>query len=143
MARPGFGVELDGLNQAVRALRKLGVQAADLKDVFGAIGTEAAGVMAGFVTSRSGRLQRSLKPARAQNKAVVRGGGARIPYAGAIQWGWGRGNSEFKTGEHASGIKGDFEGQHFFEATDAVMEPRAEQMLIDGIEDLIQRYDLT
>lgn len=143
MARPAFGVELDGLGPAVRALRKLGVEAADLKDIFGAIGTVGAGVMAGFVTSRSGRLVRSLKPARAQNKAVIRGGGARVKYAGAIQWGWGTGNAEFRTGDFATDIKGSFEGQHFFEKTDAVMEPRAEQMLIEGINDLIERYDLT
>lgn len=143
MARPGFGVEIDGLSQAVRALRQLGVAAADLKDVFGEIGTESRNVMAGFVTSRTGRLVRSLKPARAQNKAVVRGGGARVRHAGAIQWGWGTGNAEFRTGDFATDIKGSFEGQHFFEKTDAVMEPRAEQMLIDGISDLIERYDLT
>lgn len=143
MARPGFGVELDGLNQAVRALRALGVEAKDLKQVFNAIGTETRSVMGGFVRSRSGRLERSLKASRATNKAVVRGGGARVPYAGAVQWGWGRGNSEFKTGRYATGIRGGFAGQHFFEKTDAVMVPRAEQMLVDGLEDLIDRYDLS
>ena len=143
MVRPGFGVEIDGLNGALRALRQLGVAAADLKEVFGPIATESRNVMAGFVESASGALERTLRGNRATNKAIVRGGGARVPYAGAVQWGWGRGNSEFKTGAYATGIKGSFEGQHFFEKTDAVMEPRAEQMLIDGINDLIQKYDLT
>lgn len=142
MARPGFGVEIDGLNGAIRALKGLGVEVADLKEVFGDIAAEGRDVMAGFVQSRSGRLARSLKGNRAQNKAVVRGGGARVPYAGAIQWGWGRGNAEFKEGKYATGIRGSFAGQHFFEKTDAVMEPRAEQMLTDGIEDLIRKYDL-
>lgn len=142
MARPGFGVEIDGLNGAIRALKSLGVEVADLKAVFHAIASESAGVMAGFVDSRSGRLKRSLKPNRAQNKAIVRGGGARVVYAGAQQWGWGRGNSEFKTGRYATGIRGSFTGQHFFEKTDAVMEPRSEQMIVDGIEDLIRKYDL-
>lgn len=142
MARPGFGVEIEGLNGAIRALKSLGVEVADLKSVFHAISTEARGVMAGFVDSRSGRLARSLKPNRAQNKAVVRGGGARVPYAGAVQWGWGRGNSEFKTGRFATGIRGSFAGQHFFEKTDAVMEPRSELLIVEGIEDLIKRYDL-
>lgn len=142
MARPGFGVELDGLNGAIRALRSLGVETADLKGIFGPIGTEGRNVMAGFVKSRSGRLARSLKASRATNKAIVRGGGARVPHAGPIQWGWGRGNSEFKTGRYATGIRGSFAGQHFFEKTDAVMTPRAEQMITDGIGDLIRRYDL-
>lgn len=142
MARPGFGVEIDGLNGAIRALKSLGVEVADLKSVFHAVATESRNVMAGFVDSRSGRLARSLKPNRAQNKAIVRGGGARVPYAGAVQWGWGRGNSEFKTGRYATAIKGSFTGQHFFEKTDAVMEPRSEQMIVDGIEDLIDKYDL-
>lgn len=142
MARPGFGVEIDGLNGALRALRSLGVEVNDLKAVFHAISTEARTVMAGFVDSRSGRLARSLKPNRAQNKAIVRGGGARVPYAGAVQWGWGRGNSEFNTGRFATGIRGSFTGQHFFEKTDAVMEPKAEHMITDGIEDLVRKYDL-
>lgn len=135
MARPGFGIEIDGLNGAIRALKGLGVEVADLKDVFQKIGGEGRDVMAGFISSRSGSLARSLKPARAQNKAVVRGGGARVPYAGAQQWGWGSSNSD-------AGIRGSFAGQHFFEKTDAVMEPRAEQLIVDGIEDLIRRYDL-
>lgn len=142
MARPGFGVEIDGLNSAIRALKSLGVEVNDLKDVFQKISTEGRDVMAGFVASRSGRLVRSLKGNRAQNKAVVRGGGARVPYAGAVQWGWGRGNADFKSGKYATGIRGSFEGQHFFEKADAVMEPRSEQMLIDGIEEVIRKYDL-
>lgn len=142
MVRPGFGVEIDGLNGAIRALKSLGVEAADLKEVFGAVAAESRDVMAGFVDSRSGALARSLRGNRATNKAVVRGGGARVPYAGAVQWGWGRGNSEFKTGRYATGIKGSFEGQHFFEKTDAVMEPRAERLIVEGLEDLISRYGL-
>lgn len=140
--RAEFGVEIDGLNAALRALRSLGVEVNDLKAVFAAVSTEARTVMAGFVDSRSGALARSLKPNRAQNKAIVRGGGARVPYAGAVQWGWGRGNSQYKTGEYAGGIKGSFTGQHFFEKTDAVMGPRAERMIVNGIEDLVRRYGL-
>lgn len=142
MARPGFGVEIDGLNGAIRALRSLGVEVNDLKTVFGAIAREGRDTMAGFAPVRSGRLVRSLKPNRAQNKAIVRGGGARVPYAGAVQWGWGHGNTEFKHGKYATGIRGSFAGAHFFEKTDAVMAPRAERLIVDGIEDLIRKYDL-
>ena len=142
MARPTFGVEIHGLRETIRDLRGLGVEAADLKDVFGPIATEARAVMGRFIKSDSGRLARSLRPSRAQNKAIVRGGGARVPYAAAVQWGWGRGNSELTTGRYATGIRGSFAGQHFFEKTDAVMGPRAEQMLEDGLEDLIRKYDL-
>lgn len=142
MVRPGFGVEIHGLNETIRGLKGLGVEAADLKQVFGGISSEARDVMAGFVGSRSGRLARSLKGSKAQNKAVVRGGGAKVPYAGAIQWGWGRANTEYKTGKYATGIRGSFAGQHFFEKTDAVMGPRAERMLEEGLEDLIRKYDL-
>lgn len=133
MAGPGFGIEIEGLNGAIRGLRSLGVEAADLKDVFGPIATESRDVMAGFVDSVSGALARSLRGNRATNKAIVRGGGARVSYAGPIQWGWGSG---------PGGIRGSFAGQHFFEKTDAVMGPRAERMIVDGLEDLISRYGL-
>jgi hypothetical protein len=36
----------------------------------------------------TGKLLRSLKPSSSVKMAVVRGGGARAPYAGAIHWGW-------------------------------------------------------
>lgn len=142
MVRPAFGVEITGLNETIRGLKGLGAEASDLKDVFGPIASEARDVMVGFVGSRSGRLVRSLKGSKAQNKAIVRGGGKKVPYAGAIQWGWGRGNSEFKHGRYATGIRGSFAGQHFFEKTDAVMGPRAEQMLEDGLAEIIRKYDL-
>lgn len=36
----------------------------------------------------TGKLLRSLKPSSTVNMAVVRAGGSRAPYAGAIHWGW-------------------------------------------------------
>jgi phage gpG-like protein len=37
---------------------------------------------------RSGALAASLRPGGTQTKAVVRVGGAAVPYAGPIHWGW-------------------------------------------------------
>jgi phage gpG-like protein len=142
MARPAFGVEITGLDELLRDLKRFGIEAADMKDVFGAISKEARTVMVGFIGSRSGALARSFRPSRAKNKAVVRGGGKKVPYAGAVQWGWGRGNSEYIDGRYATGIRGSFAGQDFFSRTDVVMGPRAERMLFEGIEDLIQKHDL-
>lgn len=37
---------------------------------------------------RTGALAASLRPGGTQTKAVVRAGGAAVPYAGPIHWGW-------------------------------------------------------
>lgn len=37
---------------------------------------------------RSGRLKASMRSAGTQGAAIVRAGGAAVPYAGPIHWGW-------------------------------------------------------
>lgn len=122
MARTS-GYQVEGLNQVVRALQELGVETDDLKEAFSTIAAEGGRVMAGFVPQRSGRLASSVRGNRAKSKAVVTVGRASIPYAGAIQWGWP------KRGIRPSG---------FFEKTDAVMSPRALQMLETEINRIIR-----
>lgn len=119
-------VEVEGLRKALREMEKLGVDVEDMKDVFAGIATEASHVMEALTPSKSGALRASIRSNRAKNKAVVRIGKARVPYAGAINYGWPKRNI------HPASFTG---------RTDAVMEEKAEDMLLDGIEGLIKKFE--
>ncbi|WP_062208843.1 hypothetical protein [Demequina oxidasica] len=119
-------VEVEGMRKALREMEKLGVDVEDMKDVFSGIATEAARVMEGLAPSKSGALRASIRGNRAKNKAVVRIGKARVPYAGPINYGWPKRN---------------IRPANFTARTDAVMEEKAEDMLLDGIEGLIKRFE--
>lgn len=77
-----------GLREVVRNMEKIGADAQDMKDVFTAIGTMVMVDAARLAPSKTGRLAASIKPTKTKNKAAVRAGSARVPYAGVINYGW-------------------------------------------------------
>lgn len=124
-----MGVHVVGLRETTRALERAGVDVNELKDVMAKVSTEAAQVMAGFTpVGRTGRLRASVRGNRAKGKAVVAIGGARVPYAGAINYGWRR-----------RGIR----PADFIAKTDAVMETRAAEILAEGWNEIAERNGLT
>ena len=122
------GVYVAGLRDITRSLEGAGVDVEELKDVMGTVAAEAATTMQGFVPTRSGRLRDSVRGNRAKGKAIVSIGGARVPYASPIQYGWA-----------ARNIK----PARFIEKTDAVMETRAVQLLEAGWSAIAERHGLT
>lgn len=96
------GIRVEGLRETVRALERFGVDVEDLKEAFGSIARDVAADAAALVPVDSGALQASIRPAKTKNKAIVRAGtGTRVPYAGAINYGWparGIPATEFLTG---------------------------------------------
>lgn len=120
-------VQIEGLNQKVRALQEMGVELDDLKEAFAAIAKEGADVASSFAPSKSGRLRASIRGNRAKNKAVVTAGRARVPYAGAINYGW---------------PKRSIEPALFLQKADKVLAVTAEQKINDSLDDLINRLDL-
>lgn len=85
-------VKVENLNATVRDLERLGLEIEDLKAAFSTIAREAADVIARSAPSVSGRLRGGVRGNRAKSKAVVAAGGATVPYAGAINYGWHRRN---------------------------------------------------
>lgn len=79
-----------GLNKAIRSIKLAGVPAAEVSKA----GKEAAEVVASkartLVPVRSGALRGSIRTAAQQRRVIVRAGGARVPYANPIHWGWFR-----------------------------------------------------
>jgi hypothetical protein len=86
----GGGVRVEGLAALQRDLLALGVELDDLKDVMGSLARRGASLAASFAPRRSGALAASIRGNRAKNAAIVSAGTARVPYAGAINYGWRR-----------------------------------------------------
>ena len=84
MARPV--VEVLGARQLRATLRRAGQDMSDLKRVHAEVGRIV--VAAASAPSRTGTLAASIRSGAAATSATVRAGGARVPYAGPIHWGW-------------------------------------------------------
>ena len=85
-------IKVTGLRELVKGLEEMGTEVTDLKDAFGKISAKAAQLGSSFAPKRSGRLASSVKGSKTKNKAVVKAGGARVPYTHAIHWGWKKRN---------------------------------------------------
>lgn len=84
----GEGIRIEGAARLRRTLKAAGDDLSDLR--------EANQAAVGIVTSagrartprRTGRLASSVRGSATARIATVRAGGAAVPYAGPIHWGW-------------------------------------------------------
>jgi hypothetical protein len=91
----GGEVRIEGLDELVRTLKRAGRDIDDLKDAHIRAGQMVAAEAASLAPRLSGALSGSIRSAKQARRARVQAGGARVPYAGAIHWGWpARGISE-------------------------------------------------
>lgn len=80
-------IKVEGLAQAVRTLRKLGVEAADLKDVFTRIGAEATAAVRTNTPVATGSLQATVKQSRRQNSVYIYAGSKKVFYGPFVEYG--------------------------------------------------------
>jgi hypothetical protein len=83
-------IRVRGLNEAVRALKLVGVPAKEISQAGADAGEIVANEARTLVPVRSGALKGSIRVAKLQRRIVVRAGGAKVPYANPIHWGWFR-----------------------------------------------------
>src|SRR4029077_550589 len=83
-------VELEGGRRLRSTLKKAAGDLDDLKDVHAQVAAMVSAKAAATAPRRSGRLAASVRGSKAAGSAVVRAGGARVPYAGVIHYGWPR-----------------------------------------------------
>lgn len=81
-------VQVKGLNEALRALKAFGDDMNDLKDANQELGSTIASRASALAPKRSGALAGSIRANRAQKKVQIKAGGAAVPYAGVIEYGW-------------------------------------------------------
>lgn len=134
MAGPNIAVQVTGLNELIRDLQALGIDVSDMKEVFGSLARDAAGLAKGFAPVLTGRLERNIRGNRAKNKAIVRAGGKRLPYAGALNY--GTGPRIGKTGPH------NIAASQFMQRASHTIEPTVHPRLEREINRLIEERDL-
>lgn len=128
-----ISIRAQGLNQLTRQLIALGVDVEDLKDAFSELshkGEEIASRAApvgGGSDPHPGQLRDDVRGNRARNKAVVTVGRVRVPYAGAINFGWADRN---------------IKGSGFMQEVDKVLAPWAPTLLEQSIGELIRKKGL-
>lgn len=83
-------IRVRGLNEAVRALKLVGVPAKEIAQAGYEAGQVVANEARTLVPVKTGALKGTIRVAKQQRKVVVRAGGARVPYANPIHWGWFR-----------------------------------------------------
>lgn len=84
----GTVVEVEGLDNLVRTLKKAGADIDELKDASKKAGDTVIGSAVGRAPRRTGRLAGSMRASRLAKGVRVSVGRATVPYAGAIHWGW-------------------------------------------------------
>lgn len=116
---------IEGLRETVRNLEKVGVDVQDLKEVFTDIGRMVANDASVLAPRKSGRLAASIRPTKTKNKAAVRAGSARVPYAGVQNYGW---------------PKRHIGGKNFLQRAINANESKAVRMMEDGLGRIIKQY---
>lgn len=81
-------VQVVGARELRSTLRKAGDDLQDLRDVHATVSRYVALRSAAIAPRRSGRLAGNVRGSALKTAAVVRAGGAAVPYAGPIHWGW-------------------------------------------------------
>lgn len=140
----GSDVRVEGLSRAVRDLARLGVDLEDLRGAFSRIAVEAVPTYQRFTPRRSGRLRGDFRAARTANRAVLYVGRASVPYAKAINYGWGSGATGYRHGKRANpNLRGSYPGANFVAKGDAVETPRAWAAIEADIDRLIRARNLS
>lgn len=85
-------IEIEGLDELRRNIRKLEGGVDDLKAANSSAAKIVENAAAPLVPRRTGRLRMSLRSSGTQRAGVVRAGKASVPYAGPIHFGWRKRN---------------------------------------------------
>lgn len=85
-------VEVRGVRELRRSMRKAGEDLTQMNRANAAVSSFVAARASGTAPHVSGTLGRSVRGSSGRTSAIVRAGGARVRYAGAIHWGWPRRN---------------------------------------------------
>lgn len=120
-------VEVTGLKECLRDLKKAGADFEELKDANNELARTVASKAAAVAPRSSGALAASIKGNRAKNKVSVKAGSARVPYAGVQEYGWPARNIEAKSYIRAT----------TYQNIDSIMETYE-----DNIKSIIKKYDL-
>lgn len=121
-----YGVEISGINKFVRSMERMGVDIQDLKAAFKRVSSLVASDAKQRVHTRGGALAASIREGNAKNKAIVRAGSAKVPYAGVQEYG-GYNN---------------ITPMNFLRGAAEDNEAKSVRLIDEGISDLIRKHNL-
>lgn len=81
-------VRIKGLREVTRSLDQYKGAVDDLKEANAKISSKVSRDAVAITPKKTGTLARSVKGNRAKNTVQIKAGGARVPYAGVIEYGW-------------------------------------------------------
>jgi hypothetical protein len=81
-------VRVEGARELSASARHAADELADMSKAHGQAGDYVAQLARGMAPARSGRLRSTIRAERAEALASVTAGGAGVPYAGPIHFGW-------------------------------------------------------
>lgn len=84
----GSGIKVTGLKSSIKALQAIGVPDAAIKEAGSRSGEIVATEARTLVPVLTGRLRDSIRVSKALARVSISAGGARVPYANPIHWGW-------------------------------------------------------
>ena len=123
--KPATGYRVEGAARLRRTLRSAGDDLSDMRD---SAHRPAAAYVAQKAASsapvKTGRLSAAGRPGATKTGAMVRWGGARVPYAGPIHYGWPRRN---------------IRAQPFITDTVRSNQPQIEQLYNAAVEQILNR----
>jgi len=83
-----YTVSVKGLREVVRSFNQYEGAIKDLKEANYAIGSKVSKTASAIAPNASGALAGSIRANRAKQKVQIKAGGAAVPYAGVIEYGW-------------------------------------------------------
>jgi len=89
-----FTVSVKGLREVTRSFKQYEGAVDDLKTANAAISSKVAQSAVATTPQLTGRLASTVKGNRAVQRVQIKAGGARVPYAGVIEYGWPARNIE-------------------------------------------------
>jgi hypothetical protein len=87
-------IKITGLREVVRSLNQYAGAVDDMKEANSKISSKVAQDAVSIAPKLSGDLARTIKGNRAKERVQIKAGGARVPYAGVIEYGWPARNIE-------------------------------------------------
>lgn len=83
------GIKVQGLNEALRALKAIGTPIAEVQAAAQQAGEIVASQSRSLVPVRSGKLRETIRSKKQARKVLVSAGNnTKVPYANPIHWGW-------------------------------------------------------
>ena len=83
------GIKVQGLNEALRALKAIGTPVAEVQAAAQQAGEIVASQSRSLVPVRSGALRATIRSKKQARKVLVSAGNnTKVPYANPIHWGW-------------------------------------------------------